>query len=259
MMRKRNVVLMLALALILTVGLVQEVDALTGPEILEKLDDTMRAENQYTEQEMVLVSEGGSERTRDMAMWSRVINDKEEMLVRFLSPADVEGTGLLLEDDDMWLYLPDLGSTRRIAGSAREGDFMGSDFTYEDMEALGTVGFSQDFSAELLAEVEFDEREAYHLELTPYEEDETAYSGLELKVDGEYWLPLEIDYFEENEPVKTLTTHDHEIIDGRWTAGRMEMSNHKDGTKTIMTVREVDYTSEIDPNVFTERNLERGY
>ena len=258
-MRKRFIVIMLVLALILTGGLIQEVDALSGSEILEKLDDTMRAENQYTEQEMKLISARGSERTRDMARWSRVIDDTEQMLVRFLSPSDVEGTGMLVEDDDMWLYLPDLDSTRRIAGSAREGDFMGSDFTYEDMEALGTVGFSQDFSAELLAEVEYDDREAYHLELTPYDEEETAYSNLELKVDGEYWQPLKINYFEENEHLKTLTTHDHEIIDDRWTAGRLEMSDHEDGTRTVMTVKEVDYTSEIDSNLFTERNLERGY
>ncbi len=260
-MKKKLLISWIAAVLILSVGILAgaEIQELTGSEIIENVDQTMRAENKHIEQEMTLISERGSERSRDMSMWSRVVNGSEDMLVRFLAPADVEGTGLLLEDDNMWLFLPELGTTRRISGSAREGDFMGSDFTYEDMEALGTVGFGEDFRAELLAEIEHKEREAYHLLLEPREEEETAYSSLEMIVDREYWLPLQIDYFQENELLKTLQTADHEMLDGRWTARRMEMEDHKAGTKTVLTVKDVDYTSEIDSQVFTERNLERGY
>jgi len=260
MMNKKFVIILMSLLFVLSVVVVGQVGALSGSEILEKLDENMRADNQYMEQEMVIVSSRGSERSRDLAMWSKVAEDGSEyMLVRFLAPADVAGTGLLLVENDMWLYLPDLGSSRRIAGSAREGNFMGSDFSYEDMEALGTVGFSVTFSAELLSEVEFGERNAFHLQLEPSNDEDTTYSSLEMKVDAEYWLPLKIDYYKDGELLKTLLTSNHQQIDDRWTAQEMEMSNHQSDTKTIMNVQEVDYSSEIDLNVFTERNLERGH
>ena len=260
MMNKKLITIFMSLLLALSFGVLEQAAALSGTEILEELDNNMRADNQYMEQEMVIVSSRGSERSRDLAMWSKIEDDGfEYMLARFLAPADVAGTGLLLEEDDMWLYLPDLGSSRRIAGSAREGDFMGSDFSYEDMEALGTVGFAETFEAEFLTEVEFETRNAYQLKLEPHDQDNTAYNRLEMKVDTEYWLPLKIDYYEDEELLKTLLTFNHQMIDGRWTAQEMEMTNHQSDTKTIMKVKEVDYSSDIDPNIFTERNLERGF
>jgi hypothetical protein len=57
----------------------------------------------------------------------------------FNSPRDVAGTGCLSfsyddesKDDDIWLYLPAMKRVRRITGSGKNDDFMGTDFTYED-------------------------------------------------------------------------------------------------------------------------------
>lgn len=243
--------------LMMTGGFAGAVQGVSGPEILENLDETMRTESKYMEQEMVLVSSRGSERSREIATWSKIENDSEKMLVRFLEPADIAGTGLLLDNEDMWLYLPELNNTRRIAGSAREGDFMGSDLSYEDMEALGTTGFSNDYQAELLAEEDYEGEEAYHLELQPVTE-ETSYNKLEMIVSAEKWLPLEIRYFEDGDHLKTLLTFDHEMIDDRWTAQRMEISNHEQETLTKLILNAVDYNRDIDNNIFTVRNLERG-
>ncbi|MFN2364265.1 MAG: outer membrane lipoprotein-sorting protein, partial [Halarsenatibacteraceae bacterium] len=148
-------------------------------------------------------------------------------------------------------------NTRRIAGSARQGDFMGSDLSYEDMEALGTTGFSSDYDVELLAETDFEGEEAYHLELLPVTDD-SSYNKLEIIVSAEKWLPLEIKYFEEGEHAKTLLTSDHDQIDGRWTAQMLEISDHNQDSQTRLILNEVDYNTEIDPGIFTTRNLERG-
>ena len=47
---------------------------------------------------------------------------------------------LLLEQKDgateQYIYLPGLRRTRRIVGREREGSFMGSDFTYADMQRV---------------------------------------------------------------------------------------------------------------------------
>lgn len=256
-MRRKLFIVILLAVIIFAGGIFSQLNAMTGQEILEKMDETMEADKKYMEQEMVLVSSRGSERSREIATWSRVEAESEQMLVRFLAPADIAGTGLLMEGDNMWLYLPELNNTRRIAGSVKQGDFMGSDLSYEDMEALGTTGFSNDYQAELLAEEDYQGEEAYHLELQPVTE-ETSYNKLEMIVSAEKWLPLEIRYFEDGDHLKTLLTFDHAEIDGRWTAQRMEISNHGQETMTKLILNAVDYNRDIDNNIFTVRNLERG-
>lgn len=255
---KSKRVIGLILAVLFLIGSVSlPVFAQTGEEVLDNMETTMRADNKYMEQEMILKTGKGSERSRDLAMWTKRVDGSDKMLVRFLSPADVAGTGFLMLEDNMWLYLPALERTKRIAGSARQGDFMGSDMTYDDMESLGTTGFSDDYEAELLGETELDGRQAYQLRLVPTT-DKPAYAYLEIWVDGEYWLPQKIEYYGEDQLLKTLETSEHEVLDGRWTAQRLEMTDHQAGSKTILKVKEVNYSEEIDSDIFTTRYLERG-
>ena len=60
------------------------------------------------------------------------------MLMRFIKPADVKGTGFLTiehkgADDDRRLFLPALRRVKRISTSGSGGNFMSSDFTYYDI------------------------------------------------------------------------------------------------------------------------------
>lgn len=247
------------LVLFLGMGAV-EVLALTGEEILGNLDETMTADNKIMEQEMILYTGSGSERNREVRVWNKTGEDgSKKMLLKFTAPASIAGTSFLIVDDDMWLYMPALGKVRRIAGSAKQGNFMGSDLSYEDMEALGSTGFKNDYIAKVTAEEEGNNGRVYQLELIPREGAGVAYSMLELIVDGSKWLPLEIKYYNQSGEVeKVLTTSGHEKIEGRWTATRMEMENVMEGSRTVLKVKEVSFNEEINDNIFTTRYLERG-
>ena len=64
-----------------------------------------------------------------------------QTMVRFLAPQDIAGTAFLMlernkEASEQYVYLPGLKRTRRIVGREREGSFMGSDFTYADMQRV---------------------------------------------------------------------------------------------------------------------------
>ncbi len=109
----------------LLVALASSAAGASGEEILARLDETMQSNSREVVQKMTLVSAKGQERTRQVQMWSKT----DRMLVRFLAPADVAGTGLLSVGDDMWLYLPALGRVRRIAGHAKKGSCMGTDLS----------------------------------------------------------------------------------------------------------------------------------
>lgn len=76
---------------------------------------------------------------RKIMMVGRTQPGGEESYIEFLSPADVSGTKFLTTVNDQKeefqrIWLPALGKVRLIASSGKEGNFMGSDLSYYDME-----------------------------------------------------------------------------------------------------------------------------
>ena len=60
-------------------------------------------------------------------------------VLSFSAPADVAGMKFLLVqkndgDDERTVYMPDLKRSRRVAAANRSEHFMGTDFTYADMD-----------------------------------------------------------------------------------------------------------------------------
>lgn len=230
----------------------------SGLEILTKVDQTMKAETKVMSQTMTLITATGQQRTRELQMWSKQNANGDQMLARFLAPADVKGTGILMNAEDMWLYLPALGRVKRVASHAKKGSFMGSDLSYDDMEQLGSKGFSSEFEATLLGEEQLEGSKTYLLNLQPLAQ-ESDYEYLKMWVDGEVWLPRKIEYYREKDALfKVLTTWDLEQVEGRWVANQMIMEDRQKGTKTVLDVQEVSFDLPIDDSLFTTRTLERG-
>lgn len=253
---KKNIIFVLFLSFMLFTDIV--LADVNGNDILIQMDKNMKAESKYMEEKMVLITPTGQERSRQLAVWNKNSKGSEKMLLKFVSPANIEGTSFLMIGDDMWLYLPALGKTKRIAGSARQGSFMGSDLSYEDMEALGSKGFSIDYDAKLSGVKKHGNRDVYLLELASKNKD-VSYSKLKIWVDREMLLPLQIMYYnKEGEKVKCLKTFDHRVIDGRWTAMRLEMENILKESKTILEVKNIKFDQNMDDKMFSTRYLERG-
>lgn len=230
---------------------------MAGSEIIAQVDQMMQSDSKIMQERMIIANAQGQQRTREIQAWNKRSPGGDNMLIRFLAPADVSGTSFLMTGDDMWLYLPALGKVRRIAGHARKGSFMGSDLSYEDMESLGSTGFSSDYTARLLGSGESGGEAVYVLELLP-KAPETTYQKLNLWVSQGTFLPRQIEYYDNGgKLLKILTTSDIREVEGRWVAGRMEMQNIQIQTKTILEITDVEFQVEIDDSIFTTRSLER--
>ena len=257
---KNTLLTLLVLALILSpfgveMGLAKE---LTADEIIAHVDLTMGSDSKIMTQEMTLVSASGASRTREIQLQNKRTANQDFMLVRFLAPTDVRGTGLLMTDDDTWLYLPALGRSRRIAGHAKKGDFMGSDLSFDDMEQLGMTGFGSTFAPTLLRSEVFQDTDTYVVELAPLDSD-SDYSKLVMWVDQARFLPRKIEYVDtDGKLLKVLHNQGIQEVDGRWVASAMEMENVQLGTKTILKVSDVKFDVELSDSSFTVRSLERG-
>jgi hypothetical protein len=76
----------------------------------------------------------------------------------------------------------------------------------------------------------------------------------------ESYVPVVIDYYDEDAPdrvLKTLVQSDIENIDGIPTAKKLVMINRNDNTQTEMEILEVKYNIDLKDRMFTERELKK--
>jgi outer membrane lipoprotein-sorting protein len=208
---------------------------------------------------IVVRDRGGATRELDFSGRSRrYAGLLSKGLVRFTAPADVAGVGFLQiqskdGEDDRFLYLPELKRSRRISGSNRSQSFMGTDFSYADLDRRDL--------RQALAESRGDEAVArfacWHLAVTPSRAD-APYARAELWVRKDNFLPLKMQmYSRSGALLKTLTTQEVRRIGGRWFISRSTMVSHEEGRQTELTIRQIEPRGDLPDGEFTVRNLEK--
>lgn len=97
---------------------------------------------------LTITEKNGSTRNRAISITSKSYPDGlEKRFIRFIEPADVRGTSMLVIDnkntsDEMWIYLPALKKTRRIVTSEKGKSFMSSEFSNADMTSPALSDFN---------------------------------------------------------------------------------------------------------------------
>ena len=241
----------------------------TALEIMQRVDARDDGDNRTARLSMTLVDRHGQVRQRSLATFTRDQGPDTQSLMFFLEPANVRDTGFLTHDyrapereDDQWLYLPELGRTKRIAGASRSQSFMGTDFSYADMTRRSLA----EWEFGLRGEHALDTGTAWVIEALPASpeiEQRYGYTRSLLLVDQErdmvlravHWLPGGGDR------LKYLDLRGLQEIDGIWTATELEMRLVENGElrhRTLMQFQDVRYGQALDDDLFTLRQLERG-
>jgi len=253
-------ILILVIVSTLSTGFVRSGYAqdLTGTEVLENVEDAIDASSAEIALTMELYNAAGDKRERSMTIYTEESDNTNRSFMKFTAPADVEGTAFLsLEQsngvEEMYLYMPVLGNIRRIAGSQKNGSFVGTDFTYNDMTILGGGNYKEDYQSEVLESSETE----YVLKLTPTDE-EIEYSYTKMWVPTDKWFPTRIEFYgSDTQLQKVLSNEEYEEIEGYWTARKITMENVRDETRTVLQLTEVQYDIDIPDNIFTTRYLQR--
>ena len=242
----------------------------TGREILDqakKLDDSTRHWQDRT-QSMVLtiVDASGAERRRELKTFNKRLGAGEERAISFFSaPPEVKGTAFLQwihsgRDDEQWLYLPEFKRTRQISARLRDENFVGTDFTYRDLEILAQIAHwsEDDAPATLDGEEAIDGNACYRVSLKPKQED-MVYGRIVLWMDKDKLVPRKLDFFDrDGTQHKSLVLQDIRDIDAIPTAHHLEMKTLTKGSHTVVEMPEVKYDTGLSDDLFTQRYLERG-
>jgi len=217
---------------------------------------------------MTLTDKKGKELVRESVGFRKYFGEEKRSLNFCSKPAKLRNFGLLTFDyegeeksDDSWAYLPDMRKVRRISTDDRGATVLGTDFTVQDMKnesKISTVDY--DYSAAGIETVE--DHVCHVLEALPVSDaiaKELGYGKLHIFVDADIWILRKVEFWDvEGTHLKTITMHDVEEVDGIWTARRVFAKNHQNDHSTLIELLEIDYTTEIDDDTFTERALRRG-
>jgi outer membrane lipoprotein-sorting protein len=225
----------------------------TGPELLQKLDRALNSfDDGIFESKLLIKTPDGTSREYGFITYQK---SPDKRLVRFTSPGDVKGMGVLVENaETMYVFLPGFQRVRRMGTHIKNQTFMGSDFSYEEMSQ---TAFTPSFDAKLVGQ----DDKTYSLELTAKAGKDLEFPRLRIVVDKTYFFPLRTEYLDASgKKLKTQIREDYKK-DGpeHWQPTRVSITDH----------RRNDHTSEIifsssklntglKDDLFTQRSLVRG-
>ncbi len=257
------------LVIVFTLGAAPQADsAQDARSIMEQVDARDDGDNQTADLQMTLIDQNDNERKRTIKLFSKDKGRDTWRMQFFLAPADVKDTGFLTydyyggdQDDDQWLYLPDLRKTKRIASSDKSSSFMGSDFSYADM----TRRVLDEWDYKLLKEDLVDGQKVWLIETLPVSkavEDRYGYKKSIVYVRQDNFMVIRaIHVLKSGNKVKYMEVKKIDQIDGIWVAVETWMKttrNKRTLHRTILTMDDIKYNQDLDESIFSVRQLEKG-
>lgn len=211
---------------------------------------------------LTITEKGGSTRSRTISMMTKSYAEGlEKRLIRFIEPADVRGTAMLVFDnknsaDEMWIYLPALKKTRRIVTSEKGKSFMSSEFSNADMSSPAVSDFTHRY-LENSGKVN-----QWIIESTPVSEEKADEYGFSRKVnyvsiDKNQVQKMEFYNFD-NELFKVVEIKSFfPLSDGKYMVKNMVASNLNTNRKSEILFSNISEGAKVEDSNFTIQNLER--
>jgi hypothetical protein len=261
------VVVVVALGSVLAVANAKAEDN-RGLEIARKVANREEGHAMTRVIEISLTNKSGRTRERHALVHKRSSDDTRYTRITYVAPKAIRDTSFLSHDhqdesrpDDRWLYMPSMRKVRRIPAADRGDYFLGTDFTYEDMQSELKFDLG-DYAFEYGGNDVVDGRTRHVISGRPVSGDvaeQLGYGAFVAVIDEKSWLPIEIDFFDEHdEPLKSVTVRSFERVDGIWTATEIAAANHQTGHRTTFRFRDIVYRSDLDERIFQSSSLERG-
>jgi len=226
--------------------------------LLAEMEAQQASRSQEYVGEVVTTSRSGRERHRVWKSYREGTGANTNRLIRFLSPPEVRGVAFLSRSRagrpaDQWMYLPSMKRERRIAAQDQDSPFVGTDFSYEDLEE-----FDRDrFDASLVPDATVDGRSCRVVKVVPRGRSSYAHRLLFIARDDRTLRRMDYFVAADPEPVKRLAFSAFAAVDGRTVALQMEMTDRRRGSRTTVRLTEVRFDLPQPADRYTIQNLVR--
>jgi hypothetical protein len=241
-------------------ALVVAQDRPSANEIVDRALDTNTIGFQSGQVSMTLTitDQAGEVRERAMTIRGREDDGRSSAVVRVTAPAAQAGQTYLFREnptgeDDVFVYLPALDDApRRISGSQKNGAFMGSHFTYNDLE-------SRD-----IREADYTEAPdevvggfpVYVIDAAPHDLEDLDYARARLWIRQSDYIPLRVRFFAaDGTEVKTIFTEETDVASSGRVYVRQLTLRPAAGGSTTMRIANADFDVVVDPTELTPQAM----
>jgi hypothetical protein len=179
-------------------------------------------------------------------------------VLRFTAPAEVKGVALLVVNhperaSDQWMWTPAIERDRRIALQDRSTRFFGTDFSFEDLEERD-VNQSEYV---LRGDDSDDGAICWRIESTPRATKSSQYTRSLVWVRKDNYALARIENFVKEALVRRLAYSEIQNVQGIWTARLLEMTDVRRGSRTRLTLDQLQYNVALKDEDFTLQAIRR--
>jgi Outer membrane lipoprotein-sorting protein len=181
---------------------------------------------------------------------------RSKAVLRFVAPAEVKGVALLIVNhpdraSDQWMWTPALQRERRIALQDRSTRFFGTDFSFEDLEERDV----DQYDYRLVGDETIDGAPCWRIESTPSQKKISQYTKSEVWIRKDNYALAQVESYVKTEVVRRLTYSDFVQAQGIWTGRRLEMTDLRRKSRTILTLEKLEYAVPLKDEDFTLQAL----
>lgn len=186
--------------------------------------------------------------------------ERRRTIMSLTDPAEVRGQAFLFVeniegDDDMWMYVPAFEVTRRVEGDQRNSSFLGTHFTFADLESRHLREAEYDRQSD----EEIGDYDVYVIEATPEDPRESEYERVVTYIRQDDYIPIRTRFFDRDGDLdKTLFTEKLGTTgeDDERYIERMTL-RAESGGYTRVEITGLDPDVEIPESVFDREQLGR--
>lgn len=202
----------------------------------------------------------GEQRERKLDVRSRRHQESTQTIMTLTDPAEVRGQAFLFDenpdaDDDMWMYVPAFETTRRVEGDQRRSSFLGTHFTFADLESRDLR--EADYTDR--GDDEIGDYDVHVIEATPEDAEESDYERVVAYIRQDDHIPIRIRFYDRDGDLdKTLFTERLATAgdDDETYIERMTL-RAEDGGYTTIEIDELDPDADIPEAAFSREELGR--
>jgi outer membrane lipoprotein-sorting protein len=229
--------------------------SLSADELVVKMDSLLRGKSSYMKMRMTIYNPDWSG-PRELEMFAYETVKDSKSFIRITAPARDRGSGFLKIGYNLWMYVPATEKVMKIPPSMMHESWMGSDFTNDDLVKESSV--VKDYDHKILKVDDNPQGgKTYSLELIPKPNAPVVWAKILVWVWDQGFIPLKEQYFDESgKIVDEMIFSEIKEMGGRKLPSKWEMrSMTKPGHKTEFLITEARFDIDIDPGIFTEKNL----
>ena len=151
-----------------------------------------------------------------------------------LSPVKEKGTVFLKRENEVWNYIPSIERTIKLPPSMMMQNWMGTDFTNDDLVERSSI--QNDYSNSIIGEESVGGLDCWIIELIPNEDAPVVWGKLVMWVDKIDYMQLKTQFFDEyNDLVSIMHGKAVKTFDGKKLPSIIEfIPLEKEGNKTIV-------------------------